>query len=65
MVMSDGELSEVGLWSDKAKAAKGGFVGHQVGNVAGMKKICCDKMMGEKCDCEPNPTFNGHKEKRT
>lgn len=52
MVMCDGELGEVGKWSDQAKKAKGGTVLHQTPDISGHKKMCCDKMMGQKCDCE-------------
>lgn len=62
MVMSNGELGDVGLWSDKARNAKGGTVHHHTKNDSAMKKMCCDKMMGEKCDC-PGP-FTGKKDRK-
>ena len=60
MVMSDGELSEVGAWSKKAQNSKGGFVTHEVHDMSGHKKMCCEKMMGEKCGC-PGPFTKGKK----
>ena len=48
------ETREVGKWKDKALSAKGGTVIHKNPDVSGIKKNCCDKMMGEKCNCKPN-----------
>jgi len=43
---------DLAKWKDKALAAKGGTVIHKVPDVSRMKKLCCDKYMGEKCDCD-------------
>jgi len=48
------ETREVGKWKDKALKAKGGTVNHTVPDISGIKKSCCDKQMGEKCNCKPN-----------
>ena len=48
------ETREVGKWKDKALSAKGGTVNHTVPDISGIKKSCCDKQMGEKCNCKPN-----------
>lgn len=47
--------TDLAKWKDKALAAKGGTVIHTNPDVSGHKKICCNKMMGEKCKCEPLP----------
>ena len=56
-------IDDTAKWQDKAKNSKGGKTLHGVGDVTRVKKMCCNKMMGEKCGCEPNPTCSGHKEK--
>ena len=43
--------NDLARWSNKAQAAKGGTVIHRVPDLSKHKKMCCDKMMGEKCDC--------------
>ncbi len=52
MVMGKKELADVGKWKDKALNAKGGIILHQNPDVTGHKKMCCDKMMGTKCNCK-------------
>ena len=51
MLMCQGELNECGKWKENALKAKGGTVTHKVPDISRHKKICCDKFMGEKCDC--------------
>ena len=52
MVMEKRELAEVGKWKDKALKSKGGHVFHLNPDVTGLKKMCCNNMMGQKCDCK-------------
>ena len=56
-------VDDVVKWCNKSDGCKGGKVLHSIGDVSGIRKICCNKMMGEKCGCEPNPTTKGHKER--
>jgi hypothetical protein len=43
---------DLAKWKDKALASKGGTVINKVPDVSGHKKMCCDKKMGEKCNCK-------------
>jgi len=43
---------DLAKWSKKAQAAKGGTVVHKIPDISKHKKMCCDKYMGEKCECE-------------
>lgn len=45
------EVAEVGKWKDNALKAKGGTVIHKNPDVSKIKKNCCNKFMGEKCEC--------------
>lgn len=49
-----GGVDEVSRWTNKSNNAKGGIVGHQVGDVTGIHKRCGKHMMGTKCDCPGN-----------
>lgn len=46
----DGELTELGNWSKKARNAKGGFVTHPVRNSGIIKS--CGHEMGSGCGCK-------------
>jgi len=43
---------DLAKWSRKAQSAKGGTVVHKIPDISKHKKMCCDKYMGEKCECQ-------------
>ena len=53
MLVNETHLTpDLAKWSRKAQAAKGGTVVHKIPDISKHKKMCCDKYMGEKCDCK-------------